>query len=75
MDNDNDDLVLQYKTKTGRYKDIGRFATAYEIAGYLRGKISDDAQTYLKQHAFDFAIRGAKCSFPALDGGRYQIKG
>lgn len=76
MDNDNDDLfVLQYRTKTGRYKDIGRFGDPFEIADYLRGKISDDAQTYLKQHVSVFFIRGAKCSLPALDGGRYQIKG
>lgn len=75
MDNDDEKLVLQYKTKTGRYKDIGRFTTPYKIADYLRGKISDDSLAYLKQNAFAFCLRGAKCSLPALDGGRYQIKG
>lgn len=74
-ESDNSAIALQYKGKGGsKYNTIALYDSPYHAIDALKSKVSDNIMLALKQNAFSFVIRGAKMSFNALDGGRYQIK-
>lgn len=76
-ESDNSAIALQYKGKGGsKYNTIALYDAPYHAIDALKSKklVSDNILLALQQNAFGFVIRGAKMSFNALDGGRYQIK-
>lgn len=75
--NEGNNIILEYKSKSGgRYAKVMDFKTAYDAADYLidNNKVSESVFSQITQNAFGFCVRGAKASFPAVDGGRYQLK-
>ena len=74
-ESDNSTIALQYKSKgNSKYNTIALYDSPIHLIDTLKSKVSDNVMFTLKQNAFGFVIRGAKMSFNALDGGRYQIK-
>ena len=74
-ESDNSTIALQYKGKGDRkYNTIALYDSPLHLIDTLKGKVSDNVMLALQQNAFGFVIRGAKMSFNALDGGRYQIE-
>ena len=68
-------IALQYKGKgASKYNTVALYDSPLHAIDTLKSKVSDSVMYTLQQNAFGFVIRGAKMSFNALDGGRYQIK-
>ena len=74
-ESDNSTIALQYKSKgNSKYNTVALYDSPIHLIDTLKSKVSDKVMLVLQQNAFGFVIRGAKMSFNALDGGRYQIK-